>query len=575
MSTKPVIYQLFVRLFGNINQTHKAYGTITENGCGKFNDITPLALSEIKKMGITHIWFTGIIAHTTLTDYSEFGISHDFPEITKGRAGSPYAIKDYYTVDPDLAVDVKQRMKEFENLVDRTHKSGMKVIVDFVPNHVARNYKSENLPENTEDFGASDQIDLAFHPNNNYYYLPDKHLVLPMGMRWIDFLSDIDTKARHYSEFPAKVTGNDQFTEFPTVFDWYETVKLNYGVDFQNERRTHFIPVPSTWLKMKDILMFWASKKIDGFRCDMAEMVPIEFWKWVIPQVKTKFPDIIFIAEIYNPYEYENFIYKAGFNYLYDKIGFYDLMRSIIEGKSPASDISRIWQSLNGLDSYMLRFIENHDEQRVASRQFAGTPEPGWVATVLAATMNKGPVMIYSGQEVGEPARGVQGFSGDDGKTSIFDYCGVPEHQNWMNNGRFDGALLKGHQIELRNKYAWLLNFCNQAPAITSGNFYDLMWCNTYNFAFNQNKLYVFLRYKAKQRFIIILNFDSQSSYQFRLKIPPDAFELMGMSAGTIYKLVDIQENSDFGSFRITEAVSDGLPVTINKCDVRFIEITE
>lgn len=573
--SKPVIYQLFVRLFGNVNQTNKAYGTIAENGCGRFNDITPLALSEIKTMGITHIWYTGVIAHTTLTDYSNIGISHDFPEITKGRAGSPYAIKDYYSVDPDLAVNPVQRMKEFDNLVDRTHKAGMKVIIDFIPNHVARNYKSVNPPANVEDLGASDLTDTPFHPNNNFYYLPEKKLVLPMGMRWIDFLSDINIKERHYSEFPAKATGNDQFTEFPTVFDWYETVKLNYGVDYQNERRNYFIPVPSTWLKMKDILMFWASKKIDGFRCDMAEMVPLEFWRWVIPQIKTSYPELIFIAEIYNPYEYENFIYKAGFNYLYDKIGFYNLVRNVMESGSPATDISRIWQSLNGLDPYMLRFIENHDEQRVASRQFAGFPEPGWVATALAATMNKGPVMIYFGQEVGEPARGIQGFSGDDGKTSIFDYCGVPEHQNWMNHGKFDGATLKSQQLQLRENYSWLLNFCNQYIAIAEGNFYDLMWCNTHQQSFNHNKVYVYLRYKGRQRLIFIANFDTEESYNFRLKIPPDAFELMGMGAATIYKTSDIRGGNDFYSFRISDAITDGIPVNVNKCDVAILEIVE
>jgi len=573
--SKPVIYQLFVRLFGNTNQTGKAYGTLEENGCGKFNDINPVALAEIKNLGITHIWYTGVIAHSTLTDYTQYGFLPDYPEVTKGRAGSPYAIKDYYTVDPDLAVDVAQRMEEFESLISRTHKAGMKAIIDFVPNHVARTYKSLNLPQGATDLGVSDIKSVHFHPNNNFYYLPGRQLVLPMGMRWLDFIPDIDLKNRHYTELPAKATGNDQFTEFPTVFDWYETIKLNYGVDYQNERRTHFIPIPGTWLKMRDILLFWASKKIDGFRCDMAEMVPLDFWKWVIPQVKMKYPELIFIAEIYNPYEYENFIRKAGFDYLYDKIGFYNLVRGVIENNTPASDLGRIWQSLNGLDAYMLRFIENHDEQRVASRQFAGFADPGWVATVLAATMNKGPVMIYFGQEVGEPARGVQGFSGDDGRTSIFDYCGVPEHQNWMNRGKYDGALLKNQQVKLREKYAWILNFCSQAPAITQGNFYDLMWCNTHTASLNRNKVYLYLRYKGSQRLLFILNFDTQETYSFRIKISPDAFEMMGMMAGVIYKVADLRDHHAYHSFRVSDAITDGIPVKVNACDVSIIEFTE
>ncbi len=105
--TKLLIYQLFVRLFGNQNQTNKYYGSIEENGCGKFNDINDLALQEITKLSISHVWLTGVIEHATMTDYSYHGIKRDDPDVVKGRAGSPYAIKDYYDVDPDLAVNVK------------------------------------------------------------------------------------------------------------------------------------------------------------------------------------------------------------------------------------------------------------------------------------------------------------------------------------------------------------------------------------------------------------------------------------------------------------------------------------
>lgn len=77
--------------------------------------------------------------------------------------------------------------------------------------------------------------------------------------------------AEAYKEYPAKATGNNRFDAYPNINDWYETVKLNYGIDYQNGNTPHFNPIPDTWTKMLDILLFWAGKNIDGFRCDMAE----------------------------------------------------------------------------------------------------------------------------------------------------------------------------------------------------------------------------------------------------------------------------------------------------------------
>ena len=139
------------RLFGNQTTTNKAYGTLEENGVGKFNDINETALKGIKELGTTHVWFTGVLEHATLSDNTKLGIPLDDADVVKGRAGSPYAIKDYYDVNPDLAVDIKNRVQEFEQLINRTHAQGMKVIIDFVPNHVARFYKSEAKPEGVKD----------------------------------------------------------------------------------------------------------------------------------------------------------------------------------------------------------------------------------------------------------------------------------------------------------------------------------------------------------------------------------------------------------------------------------------
>jgi len=508
---KPVIYQILVRLFGNKKPDMVYSGTIEENGVGKMNDITEKALSELRKMGISHIWLTGILEHATTTAYPN--IPSQPSEIVKGRAGSPYAICDYYDVAPDLAVSVKDRMQEFENLIVRIHRTGMKVWIDFVPNHVSRRYHSDNAPEGVTDFGAHDDPALTFSPQNNFYYIPDKSLHLP------DNLS--------FHEFPAKATGNDCFHEMPDTNDWYETVKLNYGVDYLNGKQQHFSPTPDTWNKMVDILLFWRKKGVDGFRCDMAEMVPVEFWRYAIRQVKVHFPETTFVAEIYNESLYQNYLFEGGFDFLYDKIGFYDTVRHIITSDASTHAITECWKRLQGLDGSMLRFLENHDEQRIASRFFAQDPWKAIPAMMLVATMNTNPVMLYFGQEVGEPADHAIGFSSDDGRTSIFDYCHVPQHQRWMNNGTFDGGLLTENDKKLRAVYTEILQLCHSKEAIKSGAFYDLMWANPHI-----TRQYFYLRHNADEKLLFCLNFDSQA-VETNVIVPPDAF-----------KTIDIEEDN-------------------------------
>ena len=462
---KMVIYQVFPRWFGNLRPSPVMNGSLAENGVGKFSAFTPLALSKIKELGVTHVWYTGVIEHATKTDYTMFGIRKDHSAVVKGKAGSPYAIKDYYDIDPDLADNIQNRMSEFEDLVKRTHEAGMKVIIDFVPNHVARQYFSDAREPFVEDLGQTDNVSKAFDVNNNFYYLPGQTLTLRFDpQREEDFA---------YSEFPAKVTGNNH--AYPSQNDWYETVKLNYGVDYMHGGACHFNTIPNTWEKMLEILLFWADKGVDGFRCDMAEMVPVEFWNWVIPQVK-KVRDVIFIAEVYNPDEYRNYIYTGHFDYLYDKVGLYDTVRAVMCGQAPASNISHCWQSLEGIQKNMLNFLENHDEQRVASDFFAGDARPGIPGMIVSAAMNTNPVMIYSGQELGERGMDAEGFSGRDGRTTIFDYWSVESLRNWNNNGLFDGAKLTPAERSLREMYAKLLNVVRSEPVIVEGAFYDLMY---------------------------------------------------------------------------------------------------
>ncbi|OJU40181.1 MAG: alpha-amylase [Bacteroidales bacterium 45-6] len=516
MKEKFFIYQIFPRLFGNDNPTRKENGTIEENGCGKFSKFTAKALSEIKKMGFSHIWFTGALEHATKTDYSSLGIPKDHPDIVKGNAGSPYAIKDYYDVDPDLADNVAMRMAEFEDLIARSHKAGLKVIIDFVPNHVARQYRSDTKPRKVADLGGKDDWSEAFSPDNNFYYLPGEslHLHIPR------------TTEKPYNESPARVTGNDCFHSHPGVNDWYETAKLNYGVDYRNGHQKYFTPIPDTWIKMRDILLFWTAKGVDGFRCDMAEMVPVEFWSWVIQRVKEKNEQIIFIAEIYNPQEYGNYIYTGRFDYLYDKVGLYDTFRHVITGQLPTSEITFCWQRLQELQPNMLNFLENHDEQRIASDFFGGDARKGIPGMLVSASLNTNPVMVYFGQELGERGMDKEGFSGLDGRTTIFDYWQIESVENWRNGGKFGNARLTPEQIELREFYIKLIGICNKEEAIKDGLFYDLMYANYENQRFDSTKQYAFLRAKANELILVVSNF-SENEVNLLVDIPKEAFEYL------------------------------------------------
>ncbi len=523
-----VLYQMFTRLFGNTNQTNKPWGTIEENGVGKFEDIDGKALSALKNMGYTHIWYTGAIEHCLLTDYTKFGIPLDDADVVKGRAGSPYAIKDYYDINPDLANEVPNRMAEFEELVKRTHDAEMKVIIDFVPNHVARGYQSDAKPEGVIDFGADDQVDKAFDSNNNFYYLPNESFQVPAGYNSLGD-NDFPTKDGKFAETPAKATGNDVFSSTPSVNDWFETVKLNYGVDYLDNRKPYFDSVPDTWVKMKEILLYWAAKDIDGFRCDMAEMVPVEFWEWVTKEIKSEFPEIIFIAEIYNPIAYRDYINKGGFDYLYDKVEMYDSLKYIIQGHGSTDGLTQIWQRQDGIGRSMLRFLENHDEQRIASPDFAGDMNKGIPMMAASAFMHDGPIMMYFGQDVGEPGAGESGFAGDDGRTTIFDYWGVPEHIKWVNNGKYDGGLLSKEQKALQASYRSILKSCNELEAIRSGAFYDLHYFNrNEQYEGYSDKVYSFVRHVKGQVLLIVINF-AEDNQMANIKIPKPAWESFGL----------------------------------------------
>ncbi len=542
VDNKLIVYQIFTRLFGNKVTANQYFGTKDENGVGKFNDMTDVALQELKKMGITHVWYTGVIEHATMTDYRQFDIPLDDADVVKGRAGSPYAIKDYYDVDPDLAVDVRHRMAEFEALIKRTHDNGLKLFIDFVPNHVARHYHSDAKPAGVEDLGEKDDTSKPFDLNNNFYYLPGQTLKVPKGNNPLaDALGPNENG--QFVEFPAKATGNDVFSADPSINDWYETIKLNYGVDYQDHRTKHFYPFPSTWNKMHDILAFWTKKGVDGFRCDMAEMVPVEFWGWVIPKIQQINPEIKFTAEIYNPKEYGNYLRQGKFDFLYDKVGLYDTLRRLMEGHGNAEGITQCWKhESRGIATHMWRFLENHDEQRIASPQFAKNPWAAVPAMTVSATLGPGPVMVYFGQEVGEKGEGNEGYGTEDGRTSIFDYWGVPAHQQWMNGGKFDGGQLSDDQRRLRQFYSTLLNLCNQHEAIRKGAFYSLQAANEHRKSdgFNGYLNYAYLRFTPDEQLLILVNFDQTHPHHSYLKLPAAAWAAMGLDGKANYVLTDL-----------------------------------
>ena len=541
---KVIIYQIFTRLFGNRVEDCRKGGTLAENGCGKMNDFDAATLRRIKSLGITHVWYTGVIRHATVTDYSVHGIPRQHPAVVKGKAGSPYAITDYYDIDPDIAVDVDKRMSEFEALVKRTHKAGMKVIIDFVPNHVARQYRSVCKPEGVRDLGEDDDRNMHFSTENNFYYCWGQ-----------PFEADIDLhcgEAEAYSEVPARATGNDCFGNRPGRNDWYETVKLNYGVDYCDAggRSEPSCPIPDTWNKMTDILLFWAAKGVDGFRCDMAEMVPVAFWAWATDKVKYRYPDIKFIGEVYNPEQYRSYI-NAGFDWLYDKVGMYDCVRDVICGRRRAGDITSQWQATDDIGGNMLYFLENHDEQRIGSDFFAGDGRKGIPGLMVSALMRQNPVMVYAGQEFGEHGMDEEGFSGRDGRTTIFDYWTVLA----INHGYFNRRKLTKEEKALEQVYSKILNIALTESAVTDGLFYDLMYRNE---AIGDN-VYTFLRKSGNELLVIAANFSGNVA-DCGIVIPRHACEFLGIGEGVHEGVELLSGDKDVFNIVSDSAVSVSIP---------------
>lgn len=573
MKNKAVVYQVFTRLFGNTNTTNKPWGTYKENGVGKFADFTDKALSEIKDLGITHVWYTGVPHHALINDYTAYGISNDDPDVVKGRAGSPYAVKDYYNVNPDLAVDPSKRLEEFKALIQRTHKAKMRVIIDIVPNHVARNYEGLTNPDGVSDFGANDNVSVEYDVNNNFYYIPETEFKVP---EWQDGYLPLNGEQNRLSdskfkEHPAKWTGNGSRLAQPRFNDWYETVKVNYGIrpdgikDFEDlpkgfdlrDYKAHFEfwnnkTVPDSWNKFKDIALYWLDFGVDGFRFDMAEMVPVEFWSFLNSNIKMKNPEAFLLAEVYNPQLYRDYIHKGKMDYLYDKVELYDSIKHIMKGYGWTDHIPVVQKGMADIEHHMLHFLENHDEQRIASPDFAGSAELAKPAMVVSATLSTSPTMIYFGQEVGESGAEDVGF-GKPTRTSIFDYIGVPSHQRWMNNKKFDGGQLTEDELKLRDFYKRLLNFTISSDALM-GEYQEIHFFNKEHTDNYDHRVLSYVRWSNDEKLILISNFDVEENYAFELKIPEDVIAKWSLE-NQAYEL----KEELYGKINKTLLVKDGL----------------
>ena len=548
---KTVIYQVLVRLFGNTCTRNVPYGTKQENGVGKFSDFTDAALEGIKQLGTTHIWLTGVLHHALVGDYTHIGIPNDIPYLVKGRSGSPYAIKDYYNVNPDLADDPTKRLEEFVALVERIHQHGLKVIIDIVPNHVARCYHSISMPKGVEGFGAQDNTQVGYSRDNNFYYNIGEFLSLPSTT--IGYTPE-DTALRQlsqspYKEYPAKWTGNSRSSS-PALTDWYETVKLNYGVapdgrkDFDSlppefarwDTGTHYAfwrsrVVPNTWQKFKEIVSFWLSLGVDGFRYDMAEMVPVEFWSYLNSFIKSIRSDAFLLAEIYNPDNYRDYVHIGKMDALYNKVGLYDTLKDIICYEHSTDRIDWTQDTLSDIWPQMLHFMENHDEQRIASEGFARDPQYALPAMAVSTHLNDASVMVYFGQEVGEAARENAGF-GSPTRTSIFDYIGVPAHQHWVNGKRYDGGALTPEEAALREYYCRLLNL----PIV--GAFRNIHQYNRAHTPYYNDKVYSFVRETVQEKWLVIANFSKRDGFGFELQVPPELLSTWDLPNGS-YPLSD------------------------------------
>ena len=416
--SKTLIYQMLPRLWGE----------------GRFSSVDDATLDFLSGLGFSHLWCTGIIRHSTGKPF------------VKGDAGSPYAICDYYDVNPYLAEDPSRRMEEFRDLVRRTHAHGLKLIIDFVPNHVGCDYS-------------------------------DAHGGIPL-CGWHDY-------------------------------DWTDTIKIDYGA-------------PGTWEAMYSIVRHWALEGVDGFRCDMVELVPPEFMKWLIARIKEEFPEVIFVAEVYQKEKYRMYIEDVNFDFLYDKSGLYDRLRAVVTGDGSAHGITENWQFLHDLQPRMLNFLENHDEQRLASPWFAGRRDM-YAPLYVSLMLNTAPFLLYFGQETG-----VDASEGHEGRTSIFNFARPESLQRLYGKVHGQGSL-KPSELAVLERYRSALELAAD-PAVSEGLTFDLCYCQSASDGFDADKHFAFLRHVEGHTLLFCCNFSAEKA-SLNVHIPQHAVDYLGLGA--------------------------------------------
>ncbi|MFZ4682919.1 MAG: alpha-amylase family glycosyl hydrolase, partial [Terrimicrobiaceae bacterium] len=526
-----------------------------------------------------------------------------------------------FDVSPDYADDPARRLEEFQAMVNRIHQAGLKVIIDFVPNHVARSYQSSIRPQLS--FGAQDDKTKFFRADNNFYWLTPEAKPLgkgpPLRLPTVDEKGTPTSPTAKVAKAPSdglygpesehgRVTGNNLASWEPDAGSWYETVKLNYGFDFTDPQKAtrayphgdkKDIPIPDTWRKMDEIISYWQGFGVDGFRVDMAHMVPPEFWRWMIARARDRNSAVFFVAEAY-----ENDPAKvpaggpggtgsvmadlldAGFDAVYDDAT-YDKLKEIYEGDAWANDLDRLNIPPQVFEN-SLRYAENHDEARIAGKGQWGNVgmDVGRPVSALLFGLSRGPAMLYSGQEVGEPATGAEGFGGDDARTSIFDYWSMPEFTKWVNGGKFDGVCLSPAQKDLRDFYSRLTNLLNE-PAFRSGRFFPLNPSNLENPRYGRlhgeqasgHWLYSFLRRDPAtgQKFLVVINLHPSRQFDdVRVALPAEALDFLGLKETSKIKLTEKLGTSTTIETSAAAGRDGGWPVgSLTPLTPCFFEITE
>jgi hypothetical protein len=266
----------------------------------------------------------------------------------------------------------------------------------------------------------------------------------------------------------------------------------------------------------------------------------------------------LFLAEAYDNDPMKVFggnvlegLVHAGFDAVYDDPS-YKVLKGIYDGPKWAND-------LDGLPRfhYSLRYSENHDEVRLAgANQWGGIGmEVGRAVSAILFGLGRGPALLFNGQEVGEPARGAEGFSGDDSRTTIFDYWSMPELVKWVNDHRYDGGRLSGEQQALRAFYSRLLRLVRE-PAFSAGEFFPLNPENLWNDRFGRlpgetasgHWLYAFLRFDpaSAQRVVIVANLHPRETLRdIQIHIPQPALAFLKLAPSQIPQPVERLRPSD------------------------------